>query len=717
MIQKSQSGPGIDRKHAETLARLFNLSFNSAVLYGGNHQTTSDSALPLYNFIKDILAVESTVSILAERDSVYVENYCVDKIINARRVVVHFKKLGLQSVSFFRDLNLESIKALLGLMGDVESYPTADAMASGLRLRDARGIRFNYVVYRKMTTDEEVVNKDLAQSLGQNPLDTAMTRQVLDGLSEIVAAKQTLDGASQEHAAPVGIPRETDLAELSAQLRSINARIKESASASAGPGSVQEFVESVARLKRDVQENLDVIRTSHKLSVAENSVVNELDSLSHEVMLRLIGEEYRGGKVSTRRLAQITRRLMPDLSELKRMLPRIKDVLAKEGMSQADYLQFITDVLKDLESDGLSGTLESAAKDIGVTMDDLVESIKSDPADAARLIVLASEIRKSAIADDAQLSSLLTDYIERVSKSLGLESDNVIRGDGMRVIRQTISGIQDNIVDKLRSHGIGPGVIEQVSGLLGARLDRTVDGAKQEWISRFVSGLQTLGESELLAALGEVKADDKDAAALRTQLVAVLKAKGVSEEAMARLLEKAGVPRSGSHTQLPKGILNVNATQYFLEREIKRHQRYNTPFSCIIATIAGMKGASGEPRKPDSPEASTIMQEVLSHLRRVLRDLDIVGSLGLVSGDIPFVVLPMTDDAGAAKAVERLRRELGSLEINAGEAPVSMLCALSHFTFDKTIVKESRPFLEQALAHHRKIEREVVEGAAISSNK
>ena len=37
---------------------------------------------------------DSTLSIIAERESVYVENYCVDRIINARRLIVHFRRLA-----------------------------------------------------------------------------------------------------------------------------------------------------------------------------------------------------------------------------------------------------------------------------------------------------------------------------------------------------------------------------------------------------------------------------------------------------------------------------------------------------------------------------------------------------------------------------------------------------------------------------------------------
>jgi hypothetical protein len=705
---KNQPQPGgIDQKHAETLARLFNIAYNGAVLYGGSHQTTVDSAVPLCNFLSRFLSGESMVSLIVERDSVYLENFCVDRIINSRRLVLHFKKVGLQSVTFSNEVSVESVRAFLAIMSDMQAYATVDAMQRGLALRSARGIRLNYVVYRKMTTDEKVVNKNAALSLGQTPLDTSVARQVLSGLSDVVAAGQLVDGAeadSPKAPSAAAASAEANLPALLNQLRAINARVTGPAGTAGETMSIQEIVESVVKLKREVNDNLDVIRTTHKLNESDNLVIGELDAMSHDVMLRLLCEEYKGGGVSTRRLAQIARRMLPDIKDLKRMLPRLKDALTKEGMPQADYLQFVTDILKDIESDGLAGVFEPAVREMGVSMDELVEAIRADPSDAARLIVLASELRKSARGDDAQLSSLLTDYIERVSRSLSLESKDVAKKEGIGLLQSTIGRIEADLLERLKHQGVAPGVLDQASALLQARLDGTVNDAKQEWASRFVSSLRDLDENELLNVLKDLGARDIDAALLREPFGRLLREKGRSDEQISRFFEKAAAEGDSQRQELPKGVLNVNATLYFLEREIKRHQRYNTPFSSILVTVERVKTGQGEERAPLDAEPGALMPQVLLHLRRVLRDLDIVGSLGLVSGDVPFVVLPMTDGAGAAKVVERLRRELNNMVFDCGGAELKALFVISHSFFDKSTMTGYRSFLEHALTHHRKQE-------------
>jgi hypothetical protein len=386
------------------------------------------------------------------------------------------------------------------------------------------------------------------------------------------------------------------------------------------------------------------------------------------------------------------------------MLPRLKDALTKEGMPQADYLQFVTDILKDIESDGLAGVFEPAVREMGVSMDELVESIRADPSDAARLIVLASELRKSARGDDAQLSSLLTDYIERVSRSLSLESKDVAKKEGIGLLQSTIGRIEADLLERLKHQGVAPGVLGQASALLQARLDGTVNDAKQEWASRFVSSLRDLDENELLSVLKDLGARDIDAALLREPFGRLLREKGRSDVQISRFFEKAAAQGDSQGQELPKGVLNVNATLYFLEREIKRHQRYNTPFSSIIVTVERVKAGRGEERAPLDTESRALMPHVLLHLRRVLRDLDIVGSLGLVSGDVPFVVLPMTDSAGAAKVVERLGRELNSMVFDCGGAELRALFVISHSFFDKSTMTGYRSFLELALTHHRKQE-------------
>jgi len=704
-------GP-VDQKHAETLARLFNLVYNSAMLYGGNHQKTTDAAIPFANFLGRVAKGNTLVSLLAERDSVYIENHCIDKIINARRLVAHFKKAGLQSVTFSSEATIEGVKVLFHVLSDMLAYPTADLMKQGLALQNVKGIRLNYVVYRKMTADEAIVNKDAAsaglQASSASPQDTSVTKQVLDGLTGLISAQQLMGGARAGAAAAgqdTGISQGAGLETMLAHLRAVNTQM--SAPGQAGAMTGQQMVDAVAKLRNQVAENLDLIRKTHDLNESENLVASEVDAMSHEVMLRLIKEEYKAGGVSLRRLAQIIRRMMPDIKELKRMLPRLKETLLSEGMPQAEYLQLVTEILKDIDSEGIAGVFENAVQDIGITMNELVDSIKEDPADAARLIILASEIRKTTRQDSAQLSAMLTDYVEQVSRSLALESKEMASREGIHLVKATIGRIEKDLVEKLKRHGIPEPVLDEASQQLAERLDKTASDFKQEWASKFVGTLKDSGETHLVQTLKDMVRNENDAQFLQKPFTEMLKAKGFSDTRIAEFFEKAKATPAKAQPELPKGVLNVNATMYFLELEIKRHQRYNTPFSCLIVTPEVVRPESGPSRTANDADQKALMPHILAFLRKALRDLDMVGSLGLVSRDVPFVVLPMTEGPGANTVTLRMEKGLNAMMFDCGTERLRAAFAVTFASFDKKTMTGYRSFLELALAGHKKKEEQV----------
>jgi hypothetical protein len=73
------------------------------------------------------------------------------------------------------------------------------------------------------------------------------------------------------------------------------------------------------------------------------------------------------GELSLKRLSQIVLRMLPDLNELKRVLPRLKNALLELGMPLSDYCQLVTFLDADLQSEMLSGSLTEAAEGIGVS--------------------------------------------------------------------------------------------------------------------------------------------------------------------------------------------------------------------------------------------------------------------------------------------------------------------------------------------------------------
>jgi hypothetical protein len=702
------SGAIIDQRQAEMVARLFNMTYNGAMLYGGTHQTTQESAVPLFNLIKKLAdRANAILSIIVERESAYVENYCVDKIINVRRLVVHFKKAGLQSISFDSSVNLESMRNLFVVLSGQQEYPTADDMKNGLMLKHSEGVRLNYVVYRKMTIDEAVVNKetaDIAMPVPEPAADDAVVSSpFLADTADLVSIKQLLEQprlldklSDTDIRKTAGASFQTILV----QIRAITSQIKNKETPT-GFMSGQELSQAVYALKKEVARNVNSIKASVALEGTQAEVLDELETMSQEAVLRIIREEYKNGTVTIKRLSQIIRRIVPDVNELKRMLPRLKETLCAEGMQIADYLKLATELRKDIDSDGMTGLFEGAIEEIGVTMEELISTIKEDTTDAARLIILASEIRKSTPGDTNQVSALLTDYVERVSQKLTLQSKEVASNDGIKFLKTTISTVQKELVEKLRKQGISENVLQQTDALLFERLHTTVGVAKKEWIERLMASCGQCSETDLLRIIPPLMNNFEDTTIVKTVVANTLSEKGYSEQQVKEFFQKV-MPRP--QADLPKGVLNVNATIYFLEREIKRQQRYGTPFSCIIVTPVRLWSKRGAPLMIGEHETRCILPQVVSFVRKMLRDLDLVGSLGFVSRDIPFIILPMTDEKGSLSVVTRLEKAFSELTFECNTEPMTADFTISSSSFDPAAMSGYRPFLEHALSSHKKKE-------------
>ena len=694
----------LDRRQAETLARLFNMAYNSAVLYGGNHQATKDGAIVFYNFVFKCINALGTLSIINERESVFVDNFCVDKTINTQRIIAHLKKAHVCSISFYPDLTAASVMALFEVLGDSQRYFDVEEMKKGLLLAHATGVRLNYVVYRKMTIDEAVVDKEIAE--GNNSLsNNCIASSVLfTDASDLLTLKQLLEKPLENPKADgkdVNDSSEKHIRDVLSRVHLINEQIKNQDIAS-GYASSQELGLAVQVLKKDVIRNLDSLKAHAAMDGATEQVVSALDQLSYDVILNIVRQEYKAGKISLKRLAQIIRRIVPDVGELKRLLPRLKMALLSEGMDIGDYLKLVTIIRADIDSEGLEQLFVAATDEIGIRLDELLSAIKDDPQDAARLIILAAEIRKQNLTDTKEMSALLTEYIQLASREIALDSKETSGLSGIKLLEKTMGDVQKEIVGNLHKMGVSEPVIGQTNKLLSSRAAHELSVVKKEWLGKVLDVYKEYDEADLMRILPQLLHTIDDTALVHDTLSKTLLQKGYSDEKVKELFEKA-TPRRGQ-ADLPKGLLNVSATIYFLEREIKRQQRYTTPFSCVIITPVRIWSKRGAPISVGEQETKCILPQLVSLVRKLLRDLDLVGSLGFVSRDVPFIILPMTDQNGSLSVMARLEKSVAAGIFECNKDPVTVDCAITSASFDTKTMEGYKQFLEQSLVEHKKKE-------------
>jgi len=146
------------------------------------------------------------------------------------------------------------------------------------------------------------------------------------------------------------------------------------------------------------------------------------------------------------------------------------------------------------------------------------------------------------------------------------------------------------------------------------------------------------------------------------------------------------VPRSGRSTKqkkktYPKGILRPSDTRTQVQREISRAIRYGTPFSCISLSIMDIDDGSGF-RPILESDTFDLVTALYETIRKQIRDIDLIGSLGSKGPEHLLFVLAETEVDGANVVLERIRKVIEDSEFNSGDNSCKMLVTLSSIQYN-----------------------------------
>lgn len=698
----------LQQKDAEQLVRLFNVLFNSALLYGGVHPTTLKSVLPFFETLTRVLTAVASVSFVVDRESLFVEEWPVDKVVNARRMLQQFEKSGVVSVTFERDVSHNAVEKFVEHAGNSATVTRVDVLQRLLQQPPCRGIKLNYVRYGKITDDQTIVGKGEATSFSdasvtyENPAETAGSIQQIEEVLSLAHLFEHPEQSAADFARLALDPRSADGAarSLSELRKSINFDNAPSADL---------LLNAVYELKIDLADAIAVQRETGRLIASTSPVVEEMDRLTCDVIVKLVREEYGGGEVSLRRLAQIIRRMLPDINDLKRLLPYLKPALIDAGMSISEYLQLIRTLNVELESEALAGTLQDAASGIGASVSELVQAIRSQPDDAARLLVMASEIRKGTREDDAQLSSMLTEYIEKVSTSMALESHELDTKGNTTVLKQMLEKLEKQLLDSLRKYGVEEPVLNGVGNMLAQRFDTVFDKAAGQWIKSELGAEPHLKPHELSERLAHLLGEQTQLDRLNKPIVEALAVSGLGAGQVDELLKtlKADLLK-GKSVVLPPGILSENNIQFLLEREIKQQRRYKTPFSSIMVTLEGLF-ADTNARRASGDEENALLVKVFSVVKHSLRDIDLIGSLGAKENRAVLALLAMTDAAGSEVVRRRLVTIMDGLIVKINNVETRIIVAVSASASSLSDKHDLKSYLAMARRNHESVVHGIVE--------
>jgi len=665
---------GLDARAAELLARHFNTAFTTVSGYGTDHPMSSRSGESLMEALTAAFEHESAITLLLDRGALFVEKHPVGERFNPRRLLNLLAQTKIESFTFDKAIRLEDLQNLFDILAHQDMYPDADAIEAELQKRECRGLRMNYVTYKKVTADQKVVSEDAEGGLaiqidrpGGSEFDTfgsmASMMSVTELLKDPAAYAERLNSSDEDKDERQKVVR---------QLRHLIAQIESGEIKTEGALSSTELLQAVNSLREKVRRHHSSSRDVERLLGEDNQVLGEVDQLTYSTLVSLVREEYRSGNFSARRMAQIINRMLPDSRDLRRLMPQLKQGLLGEGMSVAEYGKLVHELSGEVRGDHVVRALEEGAESVGLDVDDIVDQIREDPSEAARLIVMSTELRRSGVDDSEQLSSAFTEYIERISERLALDLPQKHR-DGSDATRAQLERVRKFLIDQLSRQGLDKELTLELRRKAEAQSDpeaiRIAQAAAAE-VSK-----ESAGPSAPPAA-------EKD-----------------TEESAG---EEPGTPEAPLRPKLSHRVLNPANTAFFLKREIKSAQRYRTHFSVIKISIERLREPAGPSRVPEREELIDFLPVLYEGLIAQLRDLDLIGSLDRTLQAVPLLILPMTDEAGANVVRWRLTDYLRDRIFDVDEEKMGVIATLTAASFDPGSDEEGRAFIQRIQTQHER---------------
>jgi hypothetical protein len=719
--------PALSKQHASKIGRSFALLFNRASMYDVNHPFTKQSTTELYKALAQGLKELSPIVFIMAQEQFFVEEEPLDSRINTTKMLSHFKNGGIQSVSFGKGLKETDLKTFSKVFFDTARYVDADAMKTALANENINKVKINHVFFKKVTENDEVVTRDsmneaptVAGSATQpqfkgKTLDMLAESVLMQELEKSLTLKNLMDNPSGMSKAMINADLEVSKDDqtqedgsgpvILQQLRHIGAKVDEAASGKDGIG-FDGLAEAVFDMKKDLLEGIEAQKSMGVVYQNEGLIREETNEITDKVIIQLVTEEYKKGQISVPRLGQILRRLVPEVGELRRLLPKLKEALVAEGMPLSEFAQLGRELGKELQNEELAQVFEQSAQEIGISGDELIQEINLNPKGAAELIYLASEIRKGT-GDEKVLTNLLVDYVESVGSNIAMETADQKGEEGGGHLRKIISQVESQLVNQLKTKNIDPGVLQTVEERLTERMEECLGKLESNWNLKKTSSSngENTSSSSALRIFEESVEDGDELKKILEQVRTNLKDKGADENDYQKIYEeisktkpdakkisktKPVVKKAPPKGGLPQGILNRGSTLFFIEKEISRSIRYDTPFSTLIFSIIKVTPQKPVPR--GSVKRDDITNIVLTKLMSVVRDTDIIG---LLDKKKIMTILPMSDENDAKMALRRILKVIHDQEYELNGIPLVIKFASAVTGFDKDRTPSLKAFIKR----------------------
>jgi hypothetical protein len=174
----------LQARAAELLGQQFNAAFMNLNAYGIDHPISQKAGDAAFSTLDEALQEHPSVTVLVDRGQLYIEKHPTGARFNPQRLIKVFDELGLESILFEQGLGKSAFLDFLALITTPEAGWSVDEISDELSFRGIGSIKLNYVVYRKITADEQVTKGRGASGTGH---DTGLTAELSPLLQKVMS--------------------------------------------------------------------------------------------------------------------------------------------------------------------------------------------------------------------------------------------------------------------------------------------------------------------------------------------------------------------------------------------------------------------------------------------------------------------------------------------------------------------------------------------------
>lgn len=662
----------LDRKDAELLVRGWNLLFNRCFSYAFQHPLVQETIPKVWSLFQVALdSCGGSLNILLQEAMFFVDGCDVMYQPNNRRIADHMRRFGIESLTLQPGFG----PADFAILVDASSltHPDSQAFLRYVQSRGCHTLEVNKVSLRAVREGEfggggmggmpgmpgvpgtggsepgsfeDIVMRAMVGRLTASEMEgnVALVQMLADPQA---MGKAAIDGT-------VGLAPPARAAGMGQMVLNV---LSHFATQKARSGySIEELLAGIYAMR---SEMLSMVKAQKNLDqgLVEEEVEAAADAAFDQTVGTIIIDEWKAAKGNIKRVAHVLGRVVPGKKELRRILPRLKSALLASGCNLQDWYGLVAELANILHGDKALEQLAEAATEYGVSADEVVQELRRDPKGAARLLLVAAEIRRSGgeQASEQAIQAML-DTLEhagdRVAEEAGQSPAKAVELAGM------MERLHGQMRQELSSQSIDPALRGNIEKKLDLRMVRAMSDLKARvFATTLANGEQNLDEKvgtmcELVREEGEIDGLMGIALSLTGGDEAVQSiARQVSERVRVRLREDR--ERAASR-DLPQGVYPKAVAEFFLRYETRRCARYGVPFAALLVSIQGL------PEDRETVERSGaalrgLFNILAGDLRRLLRDVDFVGSLGY---NRLMVVLPMTVPENLGPIVDKIRQNM-----------------------------------------------------------